>query len=68
MEIWKPGMLIQDDADIAYEPQDKEGKRIAAYIALELKLIGWRVKMQTPKYDGPYQTFNCRCIVKPLKD
>lgn len=45
MKGWEPNKLVQDDADIAYEPDDKEGKRTAAKITMLLNLMLWRAKM-----------------------
>lgn len=64
-------MLVQDDADVAYQPTDKEGKKIATGLTMYLRLLMWRVKMDNalppPRWaTDPSYTPNCRCVIRPI--
>lgn len=48
MESWQPNKLVQDDADVAYEPTDDEGQRIANWLTMKLRVIMFRAKNAPP--------------------
>lgn len=48
MKEWKPGLIVTDQ-DETVEPKTKEEKRIAARIALELRLINVRARIELQK-------------------
>lgn len=52
MKEWKPGLIVNDQ-DGAVEPKTKEEKRIAARIALELRLINVRARIELAKNKTP---------------
>lgn len=49
MELWQPNKLVQDDANVAYQPTDKQGKQIAASLTMYLRLLMWRVRVEDAK-------------------
>ncbi len=46
---WKPGCIVCDDVDEYYEPIERTERKFAARLALELKLIMHRAKLDVKK-------------------